>query len=584
MSNRVTPFKKAMVLGLAFVFTATTVPRIFAAPFEQALPDDCIVFANVANVKQLKSELADTSIMRIANDPAMRPFVDKLKSEFSQLVGMAQMATGVNAAELLDLPSGQISFGLRMAEDPEEPPFLFFLADVTGNERQVQGLLDRLVAVMEQNGVEKRSDGAVTAFSKGPPEPRKQFCFAIQDGVLAMGNDPQALKQTVAALGNGRGDSFARNPRFQAFRQQTGKKVDVEAFVDIRNILGIVEKSQPNPQAGMAMQMLGLNAFQAAGFGVDFGAGEFESTLQLLLTVDGKSPLMSLFNMPAKAMKPESWVPEDIVSYSSMNWDVDLFYTTLSNLVNTVSPGMMAQVEVIGPDPANPILDIKNDLIGPLGNRITFLGDMTDEGPVPTSRMLIAWQLDDSRRLQALIDRALALAGGALPLEEKMVKGNKVYTFPLGDLLANQMPDPSMTIPVGTVGFTVTATHLYLASHVEILDRVLNAEGLALGESTGYRMVASKFPSTTSMIQYVNAAQQMRSTWQTVKSGQLATLLKQSLSQQPQAEVMLGGIVEALNGENLPDFGAIEKYLRPSGSYGIMDERGIRIFQFTLKQ
>ena len=169
-------------------------------------------------------------------------------------------------------------------------------------------------------------------------------------------------------------------------------------------------------------------------------------------------------------------------------------------------------------------------------------------------------------------------------LQNKMVKGTKVYFFPLGDLLAAQMPDQNLPVGVGVVGFAITKTHFLLTTHVELLDKVLESEGKpGLAESPAYQKVAAKFPAETSLISYVRSDEQIRSLYNMVKSGQLAKALRTQMEQRDEISAFLGGIVDSLEGKNLPDFDVVKKYFQPSGAYGVMNDKGVKITSFGVK-
>lgn len=557
-----------------------------AVPFDKALSEECVGYLSVTNLSALKEAVNNGSMMKMFRDPAMKPFVDGVTGEVNKLLDMAHQMTGVSLPEILSLPTGQVGIALRV--DPQEPnsmPYIYFLADVKGNEEAVKSVLERLTQILEDAGMTKSTDGDLTVFSQEQKTPRQQPCFALKGTVLAIGNDPESLKAVVGALEGGLAEkSLASNPRFQEFRQQAGETGDFELYVDMVKVAEMAA-DVAGAEAGAAVTMLGLNSFQSAGVSATVGKGDYETKTELMLLVKGSTPLMNLIHMPGKPMKPEEWVPADAVSYLSFNWDLELFFSTLTNLVNAVSPGGLEQIDAMlaGPDPDNPLLNIKNDLIGPLGNRLSIMTDMLEEKDGPSNRMLVAWQLDDSDKLNALIDRVLQLAGGALPLQDKMVKGNKVYFFPLGDLLAAQMPDQEMPVDVGVVGFTITKTHFMLATHVELLDKVLEAEGKpGLAESPEYQKVAAKFPAQTSMISYTRADEQFKALFQMVKSGQLAKMLRQSIEERDEIAAFLGGIIDSLEGKNLPEFSAVKKYVAPSGMYAIMNEKGIKATLFSL--
>ncbi|MGL4464467.1 MAG: hypothetical protein ACRC1K_20135, partial [Planctomycetia bacterium] len=362
---------------------------------------------------------------------------------------------------------------------------------------------------------------------------------------------------------------------------------DVELFVDLSEIVGVMS-AKGGQQFAAGAAILGLNSFQSAGLSVAFNRDEFEAMSQLLLITEGQSALFNLFNLPVKPMKgPEPFVPAAIVNYSTVNWNVDLFYSTLTGLVNAVNPNGMEQVDAMlaGPDPEKPLVNLRNDVVKPLGDRISFASDMIEAEGLPVSRVCMFWSLDDSTRFKELIERLLALGGEALPLQKKSVKGNTVYTFPAGDMLAAQMPMQGMALPIDVIGFTVTKTHFMLATHVEILDQMLNAEeGAGLAESPKFRKIAAKLPEKVSGFTFVDSEAQSRAGYDAFASGKVAEQLEKALEQNEEAGELLSGFVEVLKGEDLPEFDEIKKYFTPGGSYVVMNESGVRIVQFTLKK
>lgn len=560
-----------------------------AVPFEKALPDDCVVFVNVNDLPGLKARVRQTTAVRLLGDASMKPFVDGLAGEVDKLVALLQQRTGVDVKELASLPAGQLTFALRLSEgNPDEPPYVYLLADVSGKEAEVTRLLGRLEKAVGSE-LTKRSERGLTVFSRGEPKPREQLCYALKGARLLIANDPDAAAKAAEALEAGAKNSLAENNRFREFRGRASGTGDFELFIDLSRIIDVSLKAG-DAEWSEVVSAFGLSVMQSAGVSLAVGKGDFESNLQILLTAKGDAPVLGLLRMPATALRPEPWVPQEIVSYSSVSWDLDKFYATLSAIIERFNPGAMAQVEAVAsqfPDPNNPLIrSIKNDVIGPLGNRLTFVSDLTQANNMPVSRVLVAWQLDDGDRIRGIIDQVMGMIGPLLQAERKTIKGTTVHTFPaLGRALA-QAPAANRPVPVGVVALAVTKSSLFLTTHVELLDKVLNRdEGQpGLAESEGYRKVAGSFPAAVSGISYTRSDEQARAGWDLVKSGQLATLLRASLQQNAAASAIFGGLVGALEGKNLPEFDAVRKYMVPSGGFAVMDENGMRFVSFSLKQ
>jgi hypothetical protein len=192
--------------------------------------------------------------------------------------------------------------------------------------------------------------------------------------------------------------------------------------------------------------------------------------------------------------------------------------------------------------------------------------------------------LDDSKKFGDLIERVMGLTRDVLPFDQKVVKGNTVYMLPVGDMLRAQGFEQRTPTPIGVLAFTVSKTHFFVTTHVELLDKVLNFSGPeSLAGSAGYRKIASKFEPATSWISYVRTRESFRVTWEQVKSGRFAESVEQAFSTRPAQAEQYAGVVEALRGSNLPPFDAVHQYFLSSGTYSVMSDTMLKIVSFSLK-
>lgn len=555
------------------------------ADFARALPGDCVGIATIRDLGVLKTRLPKAKWLQYLSDPAMASYVDGVKTEFKNLSALASRKMGLNVEKLLSLPTGQITGALRLYPgDFNKDPFLYLLIDVTGNEEVALSMLKSIDAKLEENGLTRRVAGGVTAFSQGEAKPRQQLVYTLKGGVLLVGNDPEEIAKIAGNLG-GVENSMAENPRLLQFRQKNDGAGDAEVFVDIAKIISIIKEEQGDlPQT---VTRLGVTSFQGAGLSLALGKGEFDQLLQVSLLSRGSNRIMSLVKMPAKSARPEPWVPADVESYFSMNWDLDSFYKTLVEIIEETSPGAVGQAEAalaLLPSPDDPLItSFSKDLVGPLGNRLSVVSDIADVADQPTGRSVIAWELDNAEPIRALLDKTINRLGGGV-LERKSIRGNVVYTFPLGEMMRGRIPGNEGPLPVGVIGFTVTKTHLLLATHVELLDKLLGFDGQAgLGEDRAYRQVAAHFPARASGLIFQRAEGQMRATWRMVKSGQLAKPLQQAM-RDPDTKDYLGIVTALLDGKKLPDFEQVKKYFSmATGGYMLMDDDGARLVFFAIR-
>jgi hypothetical protein len=105
-----------------------------------------------------------------------------------------------------------------------------------------------------------------------------------------------------------------------------------------------------------------------------------------------------------------------------------------------------------------------------------------------------------------------------------------------------------------------------------------------LVESEAYKAVAAKMPAEVSMIGVTRTDEEAKAAWQALKAGKLAESIRKAMESQEEVGAFLGGIIDALDGSNLPEFDAVSKYFRPSGSYAIQDEKGLKYVGFVPKK
>lgn len=555
--------------------------RAVAAPFENAVPQDCILFVNVANAKSLKEKLEGTDLARLYKDPQMQPFVNGIKTELAKTLAAVEEEVSIDFKRLLSTPQGQMAVAAGVKGNIKNF-YVLFLADVSGKEDVANETLNLVSQKLEQEGLTKQSKGNLTVYRLDKNEP-VELAFTVQENVLAIGINSEVLQETLARL-DGASGSLGSSDAYRGFRNKAGGTGDLEFFVNLRRIFDQVTQI---PQAQPFVDAFGADKFEYAGVNISIGKDDFEFVSRSMIVTNGPSQIFQLLNMPAKPTSPQAWVPQNVASYSSFHWDLDKFYSTLGEILDRFLPGALQQAEFMVsqfPSPDNPfITSIKGDIIGPLGNRLTTVGDLGESRGLPVSRTLIAWELDDAEKLNNLVGNLMVLFGQLL--ETKTVKGATVYSYDVGSLLALQMQDQNAPVPVGVVAFTIANSQLYLTTHIELLDTVLNFSGAGLAESAEYRRIASKFPANTSSISFVRSEAQGRAFWQMLKSGQLSKMLRGAAEQQDEdADArLIEGWATALDGSNLPDFEQVKQHFTTSGGFSVMDQNGLQTTYYTLK-
>jgi len=285
---------------------------------------------------------------------------------------------------------------------------------------------------------------------------------------------------------------------------------------------------------------------------------------------------VKFFEFPSANLQPEPWVPNDVASYMSLNWDLDAAWRAVSELYNQFF-GPAAFEKLLesaagGPDGVD--FDVKTDVIDPISGRITVVSDFQQPITITSQRMLVGVALDDAQTFSATLDKLMQQAGGMA--QKREFQGHVIYDIETpgagldGEAQAAQM------------GVAVAQDYFFFTTNVALLEKVLRSgdDVEPLAQSLDYRLVASRVPETAGGITFGRPEQSWRSLYEMIRSGQL----RDSMAGAAMFFPALLNLSQAIDGEKLPEFDVVRRYLAPSGGYIESDEDGILFVGFTLRK
>ncbi len=525
-------------------------------PFEYALPDDVVFFVNVSNYGSFKRRLNELRGVQLCQSPVMKPFVSQFLGKSGQSVNQIREQTGIDVVNLCAAHTGQIVQAWTLGKEarpatlatkatkrkparaatpgvPAKPSVGFFMSDVPESRDMIQAMLD------EMQRIGKVGDGFLSVT-------KSDVLVGVTDSNGA--SDSEAAKRVVTRLGTEPEDSFALNPRLKEFRDRVGGTGDFEVFMDYERV-----HSQLFEEGMQKEFILGDGNLKSAGLSFSIAQGPFDTLCHLLFSTNGQPLLSPFLMMPPQSLKPEAWVPQDVTGYYSFTLDhsqLKLSYGTL--------------------------LPREYEAVWHLRKRLTIVTDSTESRGFLVPRALLAWECDPAgaKSLRVLQSQLLG------PYATKFVtkQGHPIYLFDYGAELEQTISDDT-PVPVGKVTMVVTKTHVMLTTHIELLDKVLNHQGPGLAETPDYLRVAAHLPEQCSLVVY-QSPDQNRLLFQSLKTGRLPGFLKGG------ADLIgaFGGLIEALDGRQLPDYDAVKQFMTPSGGYGVMDDTGFHYKHFTLNR
>jgi hypothetical protein len=249
-------------------------------------------------------------------------------------------------------------------------------------------------------------------------------------------------------------------------------------------------------------------------------------------------------------------------------------------------------------DPDGPQIDLRNELVVHLNNRISVLADYQVPITTTSERLLFAIETKD--------DKAVARALTKMMKNDKEMRQTKLGEYevwesvpeektavPVIDVdLPNLQPDAPGKAPAHHQGreasllpnaaVTVAAGHLLIASHLDFLKKVLGKPNDSpLVRSVEYRMVQKTLDSfkapTKSVRSFGRLDEQARPTYELIRQGKM-----------PESETMLGRVLNTLFGAGkkgvvrkqeidpkaMPDFQFVQRFLGPAGMQMVSEPDG----------
>jgi hypothetical protein len=607
---------------VAMLLVSVGLSSVLAAqPSDSLLPATTKGYLSIPNLAQLREQFNRSPFGQLAGDPAMKPFVEDFKRQLRQQ-GMKQLEQfGLSWDELDGIPSGEVALAAIQISIDEGA--VAMIVDVTGHDRQAQAQLAKVGERLVQNGAKRirRADGDPLVVYQLPGEPgRKEsptVAYFLQQNMLVAGDNVSVVEGISHALSGGRDDSLANVVAYHQIMTRcassaAGLAPNLRWFIEPFGYAEVVRAATPlrekrkGPDLIKVFKDQGFSAVQGLGGFVNFSAGKYEllhRTMIYVPAIAGRDPQdINKYNLAARMLRfpaggdllPPAWVPRDVATCTSFNWDLHTAFNVVNSLVDEMvgEKGVCSDVmDSLRDDPDGPRLDVGKDLVAHLGNRITIISD--NELPIgpKSERKVLAIETTDEQDVAAAI--------GKLMVAEKDAHRRDFQGHIIWELVDCQTEAPKLEIETpgvvmqhsesdmpcrangnqrffSTTAVCVADGQLFLSSHMALLEKVLQQAGRSDGLSTAddYRLIAKQATALgagpLSFRLFSRTDQDIMPTYELIRTGQM-----------PQSETVLGKLLNSMSadakegiprkqkidGSQLPDFSTVQRYLGPAGSF-----------------
>jgi hypothetical protein len=596
-------------------------------PSEKIFPATTRGWVSISHGPEFRQRFNRTQYGLLLKDPSMKPFIESVRKQLESSNSGRLGRLGLTLDDLLEVAGGEYALGA--VESPAGKLATVVLVDVTGRDAEARGLVDKMnQRMVEQKGTKVATNGGgpltVYQFAASENSGRtgeQRVAFALAGSTLIVGDDPALITQVMGTLGEGRGDCVGSLQSFGAIMGRCQNQVPATAaavrwYVDPLPFAKAYQSTNPprekrkGPDYVAILGRQGFDAVKGAGGVVVFddgGRAMQHHTMVYAPPLAGRQPFaVGRFDLAARmlqfpdveAIAPQPWVPRDVSGWTSLQFDLRNAFVTAESLVDDIVGEKGVYDDVIASvkeDPDGPQIDLEKDLVTCLGNRVTLITDHATPIGTDSERMVIAVEAVDPARVAATVAKSMSIDPDMAKID---VQGNVAW-----ELIDRSMAIPQLEVelPGGAVPHadhdddaqrrrsklrdrdekllphsvvTVAHGHLFIASHRDILERVLATKGdvEALGSTADYGQVAAELnrllPGKAATRSFTREEEAIRPAYEMLRQGSMPK--SKSLTGQ-----LLNGILgdgkpgtvrtQRLDGSTLPDFEMVRRYFGTAG-------------------
>lgn len=594
---------------------------------ETLLPPNAAFFVSVTDVPSLRQAWKETQMAKLLADAAMEAFRQDLGRQLREKWLPGGDELGVGWKEILDVASGEAALAILRPSDAAKATVL--LIDVAGREDEAARLVNRLGEELIERGAKLRTEewsGVRVAVYDLLQEKQKRFgqaVYLLHEGLLIIADRQSAAASIVQQI-QSKGDALVDAPAYQFIQSEATDEIDAPPhlrwYLDPFSVAEVQRAVRGAPffrdrDVMAILRNQGFGAIRAAGGGVYLGEEQRQVTHRTVVYAPGYDRNGAGFENAARALSfpngdqrgAPSWTPRDIAGATAVNLNVRSAFQHIGSLIdewyrvdeNDDQPFFQHLLRDLALDPEGPQVDLEADVVAHLGSRGYVLSDVripSDGSELNADQIMVAIEAVDPAALEEAIRK---LEGSDPNAEELIIDGVSVWKVAPANTAApnrrrRRRGAPAarlpMQEPIQSSGVAVAHGHLMIASHFELLARVVEAESPPLSDSVDFQRVEAEISKlggdATCVRSFVRRAEANRSNFILLRDGKM-----------PQSRTIIGHLLNILlapedgstreaqiDGALLPEYDVVQRYLGPGGCFVVSEEDGWKVVGFTLSK
>ncbi len=605
--------------GLSQPHTAIGAEESATPGAPRLLPKDTLAYIRIDSADNFRSDMESSSIGQMMNDPKLRPFVGELYSTMSQLFEQFGTQLGLSLDELLAIPTGQIAAAAMPANlsdrdeelaeeetDSDSPEAIrrrierkrrqqnaiagIFILEAGKNLDNMMSLIDRLEERMIQGGYVRRTskaDGTTIVKLLPPRQGPPEVEYFTKDDTLVFGiGHETAAKALDQWTGKSEEDSLADRADFTSLMSRCigaeETRPQITFFLDPYHFVErIVNRGGAAALVWPLVENLGISKIRGMGGSSYQGGDVFEDIAHFHILLDPpRDGMFGVLRPETGDTTPPKWVPSNVSSYTTLNWDFEQTYENVDKLLATFQGAEPLKRFIEDPAKQAAGVSIKDDVLSNLTGRIVTCAWM--EPPVRLNSRTSAFALEIKDELNAKSLIAKIRDRRPNDLEVETIGGVVVYS--LKNRSQRELPE---NLRVPRPGFMIMGKWFIFSDSQGFLTQITraNADSMPrLINEPEYELVSSELGGkldgeTPFLVSFLRGADSIRQIYDLAKSPDTQRFIRSAGQQNP----FMARIVGLLEQNELPDFKEFEKYFAPTGTFAYDEPAGMHFGFFTLR-
>jgi hypothetical protein len=596
-----------LLIAALLVATAMTQPVALAErqPSINLFPQNTLAFLRTPNAKEFADRLKDSSMGRMFDDPQVKPLVDRVMGQVSQLYSEnVEQELGFSWDQLLNLPKGELAIGV-IAMPAASPAILAIIDQDTEEPTVARSLLNRLITKAQDEGLSlsKEMIGDVECtVVRDDAHPERSLGVFEREGTIVVATHPNLLRHvlfhwdgTKALPDAGAttddaefipGPSLNTNQKFTDIIAQCRRPNDpipnLVIYADPIELARQLGRTQPAVMIALAfLPQLGLDGILAVGGASTVSTGAFDGLTHMhILLENPRAGILSMLSFQPGDYTPQPWVPAEIETYGTARWNFQSFYARLMAIVDGFQGEGAFNEAVGGPLSRELGIDLKTQVVDNLTGRMTLVAGFETPVRLQGRHNILALELNDEAGaqnvLQTIVNRE------SENFDRRQFGQATYYAIKVGataDMPAEQRPfNPFVA---------VYDKHLFAGTSINLFEKLVAArqgETPRLADSEAYARVAGTFSDATAGVPpAVVFVQQPEFSWkfwyELLNQESTRTFINEAAAENEIVE----RFAAILRDGGLPPFEALKKYLAPAGAVLYDTDNGFHGISFTLR-